>query len=255
MRYSLDGRVALVTGGTRGLGLAIAEALGEAGATVVVTSEDEAQLAPSIATLSAKGIKVSGFRCDVRDDDAQKSLIEALERDYGGLDILICNAGISSTLGSFIDVGMSDYESVMAINLRSILVLTQAAYPLLKRSGRGSVVLISSIAGVRGNALINAYAFAKAGLAQLARNLAVQWGPDGIRTNAIAPGFMVTELARPLLENAAFMQRRMAMTPLRRPGQPEEIGATALFLASDMASFITGQQLVVDGGTTITDGN
>jgi len=126
---------------------------------------------------------------------------------------------------------------------------------LLAAQAGSAVVLIASLAGLRGNGAINAYALAKAGVAQLARNLAVEWGPKGIRVNALSPGFIRTELSRPLLENAAFMARRMQMTPLRRPGEQAEVAQAALFLASAAAGFVTGHNLVVDGGTVITDGS
>ena len=129
------------------------------------------------------------------------------------------------------------------------------AHPHLVNRGGGSVILISSISGLRGNAAINAYALAKAGVAQLARNLAVQWGSDNIRANAISPGLIRTEFSAPLLENERFMQRRMQMTPLRRPGEVSEIAGTAHYLASTAGAFVTGQNIVVDGGTTITDGS
>jgi NAD(P)-dependent dehydrogenase (short-subunit alcohol dehydrogenase family) len=155
---------------------------------------------------------------------------------------------------------MADYAQVMAINLRSQVVLCNLALPLVaaraKETGdSGSAILISSLSGLRGNAAINAYALAKAGVAQLARNLAVEWGPRAVRVNAISPGFIATELSRPLLENQAFMARRMAATPLRRPGTPEEVAGAVVFLASPAGGFVTGHNLVVDGGTLISDGS
>jgi NAD(P)-dependent dehydrogenase (short-subunit alcohol dehydrogenase family) len=133
--------------------------------------------------------------------------------------------------------------------------LSRFALPHLSEGSGGSLILISSIAGLRGNGAINAYALAKAGVAQLARNLAVEWGPRGVRVNAISPGFIRTELSAPLLDNEQFLARRMQMTPLRRAGEPEEVAGAALFLASSAGSFVTGHNLVVDGGTVITDGS
>jgi NAD(P)-dependent dehydrogenase (short-subunit alcohol dehydrogenase family) len=175
--------------------------------------------------------------------------------ELGGIDVLVCNAGITGQPGPFAEIDMADYARVMAINLRSQVLLCNRLLPHMAESGGGSVILVSSIAGLRGNGRINAYALAKAGVAQLARNLAVEWGPHNIRVNALSPGFIATDLSRPLLDDAAFMARRMAMTPLRRPGTVEEVAGAALFLASSASGFVTGHNLVVDGGTIITDGS
>lgn len=248
--FRLDGKAALVTGSTRGIGRAIAEALIGQGARVMISSEND----PDTARVAAE-LGMPGCACDVGDDAALAALVAQAEADLGGLDILVCNAGITGRSGPFAEIDMDDYARVMAINLRSQVVLTGLALPLIARRGGGAAILVASIAGLRGNARINAYALAKAGVAQLARNLAVEWGPRHVRVNAVSPGFIATELSAPLLADDAFMDRRMAMTPLRRPGRPEEIGGTVAFLASDAAGFVTGHNLVVDGGTVITDGN
>lgn len=253
--FSLKGRVALVTGGTRGLGFAIATALGDAGAHVIITSEDAAALPPAVQSLSGNGISAQGRCCDVADEDGQAALVREIETAHGRLDILVCNAGIGGNPGPFADIGIADFDRVIRINLRAAAQLAALSYSLLTKGTDPSVIFISSIAGVRGNALINSYALSKAALAQLARNLAVQWGPAGIRANAIAPGLIDTDLAASMKADEAFMARRMGMTPLRRMGQAYEIGAAALFLASRAGGFVTGQQIIVDGGTTITDGS
>lgn len=134
-------------------------------------------------------------------------------------------------------------------------MLNNLALPRIADSGGGAAILVASLSGLRGNGRINAYALAKAGVAQLARNLAVEWGPKNVRVNAISPGFIATELSRPLLDDAKFMARRLAMTPLRRPGSPDEVAGVVAFLASSAGGFITGQNLVIDGGTLITDGS
>lgn len=246
--FRLDGKVALVTGSTRGIGRAIAEAMIAAGAQVTISSEDAADTAAVAAQLGMPGVA-----CDVTDSAALAHLVAATVATAGGLDIVVCNAGITGRPGGFADLDMDDYDRVMAVNLRSQVVLARAARPHLRAGG--ALVLVSSLSALRGNRAISAYALAKAGVSQLARNLAVEWGPQGLRCNAIAPGFIATDLSRPLLEDAAFMARRMAMTPLRRPGLPEEVAGAAVFLASPAAGFITGQTLVVDGGTLITDGS
>ncbi|MGH6745174.1 NAD(P)-dependent dehydrogenase (short-subunit alcohol dehydrogenase family) [Novosphingobium sp. PhB55] len=248
--FDLTGKSAIVTGSTRGIGRAIAEGLIAQGARVVISSEDAGDTARVAAELG-----MPGQPCDVTDDAALAALVDRAVAEFGGLDILVCNAGITGKAGAFADLDMADYARVMAINLTSQVALCNLALPHIAAQGGGAAVLVSSLSGLRGNGRINAYALAKAGVAQLARNLAVEWGPRGVRVNAISPGFIATELSAPLLADETFMARRMAMTPLRRPGTPPEVAGAAVFLASDAGAFVTGHNLVVDGGTLITDGS
>ncbi len=250
--FDLAGRTAIVTGSTRGIGLAIAEMFAEAGANVVVSSEDAGDVAEIEAVLAGQGYRVRGIACDITDSTALTGLVEGTISAFGGIDILVCNAGITGAAGSW---SLDDFDTVMAINLRSMVALTSLALPHMAERGGGSVVLMSSLSALRGNGSINAYALAKAGVAQLARNLAVQWGPKRVRVNAIAPGLIRTPLSEPLMANAEFMERRLQMTPLRRVGEVDDVAAATLFLASDAGSFITGQQIAIDGGTSITDGS
>jgi NAD(P)-dependent dehydrogenase (short-subunit alcohol dehydrogenase family) len=248
--FDLFGKSAIVTGSTRGIGRAIAEALIAQGARVVISSESAEDTA-----LAASELAMPGMACDESDDAAQGALVDFAVRELGGLDILVCNAGITGKAGPFSEIDMDDYARVMAINLRSQVVLCNLALPRIAERGGGAAVLVASLSALRGNGRINAYALAKAGVAQLARNLAVEWGPQGVRVNALSPGFIATELSQPLLDDAAFMARRMGMTPLRRPGTPAEVAGAAAFLASPAGAFVTGHNLVVDGGTLITDGS
>ena len=253
--FSLAGQVALVTGSTRGIGLGIARAMAAAGAKVVVSSESAEDTAATAARLRDAGLDVRGMACDVTDADAQALLVERTLAECGSLSVLVCNAGITGAPGPLATMEMANYDRVMALNLRSMVGLTALALPHIASRGGGSVILLSSISGLRGNGAINAYALAKAGVAQLARNLAVEWGPRKVRVNAISPGLIRTALSQPLLDNAAFMARRMQMTPLRRPGEVDEVAGAAVFLASPAGGFVTGHNLVVDGGTVITDGS
>jgi len=248
--FDLTGKSAIVTGSTRGIGRAIAEGLIAQGARVVISSEDAGDTARVAAELG-----MPGQPCDVTDDAALAALVDRAVAEFGGLDVLVCNAGITGKAGAFADLDMADYARVMAINLTSQVSLCNLALPHIAAQGGGAAVLVSSLSGLRGNGRINAYALAKAGVAQLARNLAVEWGPRGVRVNAISPGFIATELSAPLLADESFMARRMAMTPLRRPGTAAEVAGAAVFLASDAGAFVTGHNLVVDGGTLITDGS
>jgi NAD(P)-dependent dehydrogenase (short-subunit alcohol dehydrogenase family) len=247
--FDLTGKVALVTGSTRGLGYAIAQALAQHGARVVVSSENAADTAAAAEALGATGIA-----CDVSDDAAVASLVAQTVERLGGLDILVSNAGIQG--GPSADpLDMSVFDRVVAVNLRSMVVLTKHALPEMAKRPGASVTLISSLSGLRGNGRIEAYALAKAGVNQLARNLAVQWGPKGVRTNAIAPGLIRTAFATSMMSDEAVMARRMQMTPLRRPGEADEIAGATVFLASPAGGFVNGHVLVIDGGTAITDGS
>ena len=248
--FDLTGKRAIITGSTRGIGRAIADAMIVAGARVVISSEDESDTARVAAELGQPG-----HAADVTSEADLATLVQFAIDRLGGLDILVCNAGITGKPGPFASVDMDDFDRVMALNLRSQVVLCNLALPHIADNGGGAVVLMSSISALRGNGAINAYALSKAGVSQLARNLAVEWGPKNVRVNAIAPGFIATDLSRPLLEDEAFMGRRMAMTPLRRPGQPEEVAGAAVYLASPAGAFTTGQTITVDGGTVITDGS
>jgi NAD(P)-dependent dehydrogenase (short-subunit alcohol dehydrogenase family) len=195
------------------------------------------------------------LHCDVGDDAALARFVSATVERFGGLDIAVGNAGITGRTRTFAALEMADFDHVMAINLRHMVMLSKLAQPHLKARGGGSIVLMASISAVRGNGSISSYALAKAGVAQLARNLAVEWGPDNIRSNAIAPGLIRTELSAAMESNAEFMAKRMQMTPLRRMGTVAEIAGTTVWLASPAGGFVNGQTIVVDGGTVITDGS
>jgi NAD(P)-dependent dehydrogenase (short-subunit alcohol dehydrogenase family) len=253
--FDLRGRVALITGATRGIGLAIARAYGRAGARLVISSEHAAECEQAVSVLREEGFDV----CAVTADLSQRHEVEQLARQaravHGGIDVLVCNAGVAPHFGPLSSAREADWSLTMAVNLHSAVWLTNALLPGMAERGGGSVVLMASIAGVRGNKALGLYGLSKAALSQLARNLAVEWGPAGIRVNAISPGVIQTEFARTLTDNPSVMEKRLALTPLRRVGTPDEVAAVALLLAAPGGAFITGQNLIVDGGTTISDGN
>lgn len=253
--FSLAGKAALITGATRGIGLAIAREYGLAGTRLVISSESADDCARAVESLADEGIDVTAAPADMRDANAVQALAQRALEHLGRLDALVCNAGVAPHMGPLGTASDADWELTFTVNLRSALWLTSALLPAMAEGGGGSVVLMASIAGVRGNKGLGLYGLSKAGLAQLARNLAVEWGPANIRVNAISPGVIHTEFARPLTDNPDVMQRRLALTPLRRVGRPEEVAALALLLAAPGGAFISGQNLIVDGGTTIGDGH
>ena len=249
--FDLTGRVALVTGSSRGLGRAMAEAFAECGATVILNGRTSGTLDAAAAELRAKGAKVDLAPFDVQDEAAARQAVARIAADHGSLDILVCNAGIGHRAALAEWTG-ADWDRIFDANLRSAFFLAQASGDLLKASGRGRVILTSSITGIMGRATIHAYAAAKAALASLARSLAAELGEFGVTCNSIAPGYFKTDLDTPFLSDPAFVQRVVTRTALHRWGQPRELAGAAVFLASDAGSYVTGHQLVVDGGFTST---
>ncbi|MFC3531243.1 SDR family NAD(P)-dependent oxidoreductase [Vogesella facilis] len=253
--FDLSGKVALLTGASRGMGYAMAAALGQAGAKVVISGLEPDECLAAEAALRAEGIEACAVACDVGDRQQVGALFAAACQRYGQVDILVCNAGIGHAPGPLAATSDADWEQVMRINLQSQLWLTSLAIPPMAARGDGAVILTASLSSVRGNKGIGLYGLSKAGVAQLARNLAVEWGPHNVRVNAISPGVIRTRFAGPMLDDATLMARRIAQTPLRRVGEVKDVAGMTLLLASAAGSFITGQNLIIDGGTTISDGN
>lgn len=254
--FDLRGQVVLVTGSARGLGRAIAEACAAQGAALVLADREAAALQATAQALRAEpGAEVLACAADLAEAAAVQRLAADAWAWRGRVDTLVCNAGIQGPAGPLHEAADEDWQRVFELNLRSAARLAGALAPRMAAAGGGSIVLMSSLAGLRGNGAIGLYGLSKAALAQLARNLAVEWGPRQVRANAIAPGLIRTPLAERLLADRGFMQRRLAATPLRRIGEPHEIAAVAVLLASRGGAFISGQTLVVDGGTLISDGS
>jgi NAD(P)-dependent dehydrogenase (short-subunit alcohol dehydrogenase family) len=248
--FDLTGKVAFVTGAGGGIGGATARMLAEAGATLVLSDTPKACAAIQIAFPSARIVEA-----DLKLPEASNTLAnEALSR-HGRIDILVCGAGIHGPSGSMAEASQSAIDQVMTVNLHSHLAICNIIAPAMAKAGGGSIVLVSSIAGIRGNRAIGIYGITKAALAQMARNLAVEWGPSGVRANAVSPGLIRTAFADSMIADATFLERRLSLTPLRRVGDTSEVASAILFLASDAGGFVTGHNLVVDGGTTISDGN
>jgi NAD(P)-dependent dehydrogenase (short-subunit alcohol dehydrogenase family) len=251
--FSLDGTVALVTGATSGIGLATVELLASAGATVLLTGlarEDPAHVAHR---LRERGLPVEGFPCDVTDERELLGAVEAAYVGHGRLDTVVCNAGVALDTGPHTTTTDAQLDRMVDLHVRSVLRLANLALPRMADAGGGSFVVVSSIAGLRGNRLLGGYGVTKAANAQLVRNLAVQWGDRNVRVNAISPGVIRTEFARPITDDPAVAEARLGKTPLRRFGRPEEVAGAVLWLASPAGGFVTGQNIVIDGGTLISD--
>ena len=251
--FDLRGKVALVTGAHRGIGYAIAEEMAKCGARVAICSNDADGVAQAQALLSAAGHDARGFRCDVSINADLDALVADVRGAFGRIDILVCNAGIAPHFGPMVTATDEDYDATMRVNVYSAMQLANRVIPEMAARKDGVVIFTSSIAGLRGNAKLGVYALSKAAVAQLARNLAVEHGPDNVRVNAISPGLTRTEFATPILGNEEGLKVRLLKTPLRRYAEPREIAGAAVFLASPAGAFVTGQNLVVDGGTVISD--
>ena len=250
-QFDLGGRTAIVTGSSRGIGRAIAEALAHAGAKVVVSSRKANACETVVAAIKKDGGSAISVPCNVGHKDQLAALVAETRRQFGAIDILVCNAAVNPYFGPLAEISDEAYDRTMDSNVRSNLWLCQMALPDMAARRDGSIVIISSIAGVKGTATLGAYAISKAADFQLARNLAVEWGKHNIRVNCIAPGLIKTDFAKALWDNPDLLERRLRTTPLGRMGEPEDIAGLALFLASPSASFITGQIIIVDGGVTI----
>jgi NAD(P)-dependent dehydrogenase (short-subunit alcohol dehydrogenase family) len=248
--FDLTGKVAIVTGSTKGIGLAIATRMAEHGATVVISSRKPDACEAVAAGIRAKAGKAVVIPCHIGRKQELQALVDRTVAECGGIDILVENAAVNPWLGP--SAGMPDeaFDRVMGSNVRSNVWLANMVIPNMVARGGGAVIIISSIGGLRGSAQLGAYAISKAADMQLARNIAVEWGPKNIRANAIAPGLVRTDFARALWEDPALYRKRTRDTPLQRIGEPDEIAGAAVFLASAAGSFITGETIAIDGGTT-----
>ncbi len=242
----LEGKVALVTGAARGIGKAIAMKLAQAGADIAFTDlkEDENFLA-TVKEISDLGVTCRGYASNAADFEQAHATVEQIHKDFGHVDVLVNNAGITRD-GLIMRMSEQQWDMVINVNLKSAFNFTHALVPIMARQKGGSIINISSIVGVQGNAGQCNYSASKAGMIGLAKSIAREMGSRGIRANAIAPGFIITEMTNALPEEVREEWNKKI--PLRRGGTPEDIANVTLFLASDLASYVTGQVIVCDGG-------
>ena len=249
--FDLTDRVAVVTGGSRGLGAEIAEGLAEAGAALMLCARREQWLAPALEAFRGAGYRAEGQLCDVGNEEQVRSVIDAAMKHYGRIDILVNNAGVS--WGERPEtMPLAQWHKVLETNLTGAFLFAQAAGREMLKAGRGSIINIASVAGLRSSTHgphYAGYVASKAGLMGLTRELAASWGPKGIRVNAIAPGFFHSRLADPVIDVVEPEIRKR--NPIPRVGNAGELKGVAVFLASDASSYITGQTIAVDGGGTI----
>jgi len=252
--FDLTGKTAVVTGSSRGIGRAIVERLAEHGAKVVVSSRKAPACQEVAASINARhgAGRALAIPANISSKDDLQRLADETVGAFGQIDVLVCNAASNPYYGPLAGIADDQFRKILDNNIISNHWLISMVAPAMRARKDGAVVIVSSIGGLKGNAIIGAYNISKAADFSLARNLAVEFGPDNVRVNCIAPGLIKTDFARALWENPETLKSSNARTPLGRIGEPDEIAGAAVFLASPAGAYMTGQTIVVDGGQTIT---
>ncbi|MGB7340018.1 MAG: glucose 1-dehydrogenase [Phototrophicaceae bacterium] len=247
----LTGKVAIVTGASRGIGQSIAEWYADAGASVVLASRKQESLDEVAAVIKAKGGEALAIAAHTGKKETLKELVDKTVEAYGKVDILVNNAATNPHFGDVLDAEDSMWMKTIEVNLMGNVWLCQSVVPIMRQNGGGSIINVASVNGIRPGTMQGVYSMTKAAVISLTKTLAMELGKDGIRVNAIAPGLIQTKFAQVLWENQALLDQVTERTPIRRIGQPEDIASLALWLGSDISTFATGETFVIDGGLTI----
>jgi NAD(P)-dependent dehydrogenase (short-subunit alcohol dehydrogenase family) len=249
--FDLSGKVAIITGSTRGIGLAIARQFARRGARVVVSSRKVDACETARDGIVRAGGDAISVPCNISDREQLRSLVDTTIATWGTIDILVCNAAVNPYFGPIENIPDEAYDKIMNSNVRSNVWLCNMALPHIAKAGGGAVIIVSSIAGLKGTRLLGTYGLSKAADSALARNLAVEWGGRNVRVNALAPGVIKTDFAKALYEDPNVEKHVTKQYPIGRLGEVDDVAGVAVMLASRAGSFITGQTIVIDGGTTI----
>ncbi len=250
-RFRLDGKVAIVTGASKGIGASIARGLAEFGARVVLCSRKQESVDQMAARLREQGLEAIGVACHVGRSDQLKNLVQKALDHYGRIDVLVNNAATNPVYGPLLEVNRALFDKIMEINVWACLELANLCHPHMKAQGGGSIINIASVEGLKPSWGLGVYSISKAALLMLTQNLAKEWGPDGIRVNAICPGLIQTHFSAALWQNESLLKQIEKHLPSGRVAQPEEIAGLAVLLAGDAASYCTGGIYSADGGHLI----
>ena len=248
--WNLEGKTALITGSTYGIGFSVAEEMASLGANIIVVSRSAENVKQSVSKLSSMGVKANGFVADVSISSDRQQLFNEVKNITDKLDILVNNVG-TNIRKKTVEYSYEEYQQIMNTNMNSNFEISRLAYPLLKKSGAGTLVNVLSVAGFTHLRTGSPYGMTKAALNQLTKNLAVEWAADGIRVNAVSPWYTRTPLVKGLMENSSYLSDVLAKTPLGRIAEPKEVARVVAFLCMPASSYITGQNIAVDGGFLI----
>ncbi|MBS7650479.1 MAG: glucose 1-dehydrogenase [Candidatus Bathyarchaeia archaeon] len=250
--FSLKGKVAIITGGNSGIGKGIAQGFAEAGSNIVIAARNQEKTSLAIQEIEDEyGVKAIGIQVDVKNEDQIQMMVERTLDDFGQINILVNNAGMNIRKMPQ-ELSSSDWDEVLAVNLRGAFLCSKAVYPAMKKAGGGKIINIGSMMSIFGGAKLAPYSASKAGIVQLTRCLAVAWAPDNIQVNAILPGYINTDLTMAARKDIPDLyERTLRRTPAGRWGEPGDLKGAAIFLASRASDYVTGIALPVDGGFSI----